>query len=1227
MAPPAADRNLLLGILALQMDFVSRDALIAAMHAWALDKAKPLGLILCERGALTEAERAPLEALVDRHLARHDHDPDKSLAALRPSPEIRAHLGSVPGSELLSALSPTPDGPPTVSVGASLPLPSDSRYQRLRPHAKGGLGEVWVAADRELEREVALKEIQEQHAAQADSRARFLLEARVTGGLEHPGIVPVYGLGHHADGRPYYAMRFVKGDSLRRAIEGFYQTNWQGKPGEKALAFRNLLGRFIDVCDAVEYAHSRGVLHRDLKPGNVMLGKYGETLVVDWGLAKVTGRADVEATEGGLTVSSGDSGLTQAGKALGTPAYMSPEQAAGRLDELGPRSDVYSLGATLYTLLTNQSPVPQGEMGEVLARVERGDFAPPRQVNKEVPRPLEAVCLKAMARDPAQRYDSPRALAVDLEHWLADEPVRAWREPLPVRARRWMKHNRVLVMACVSALLVGALSLGVATVLLSAKNEELRRANAGEATAFRQAQANFEMASQAVEDYLFNVAEDDRLKERDLSVLRKKLVASAATFYQKFIAARKEDPRLEFMLGRAYYNLGYLHSELSESDQAIEKLQQAQTILKGLSDADPDNADYRYYLGSAGLDLEMVYRFDQKRLDEAEKEWHKTMPLFEELARQHPTVKKYRSKESECVQRRANLLSLRGHNDQAEPFSRRAVALRRQILKDFPELEEKHLLSRSLGNLGYLLHNMNRQNEASDPYAEAIRINGEVVQAAPRTPRYRATTAWLQQELFWNLRDLGDPKAADQAIRKAVEVQRQLVAEYPGVPSYQGELVEDLRFLVERLTDTSKSYEAISLGRESVRLGEKLVADYSREPTFRRDLAEACYSLARALHREGEVAEGERFRRRSIELYKALCKEFPGVPMYWEGLGTGHAGLAFVLGRTNRFPEAKEEGFRALAVFEKLAKDYPSMADYPFRVAETCVNLASTLAVLGEANQEVLRKGIRAVEPLLQKGKNARYERIYVALKKQPSFSAPHPAGKVQFPSNEAASAPTSFRGKLTGEDPLDTFVPTQKSHHKVHLVVLRGGKHYQIDLTGEFDTFLRLESPAKKLLLFNDDVSPPDNLSSRLIYTPTTNAAYRVIVTSFKPGATGSYNLEVREAVPDGPPQVLKRKLTDQSKNVNGKYYQQHKVELQTGLAHVIRLQSPDFNTRMVLSNSALEKVLAKGIIITGTKQSSRIDFTPAQAGSYELFVTSAQADQTGSYTIRIQAYKPAAP
>src|SRR5579863_6126675 len=430
---PRADRNLLFGIIALQNDFITREALVAGFDAWVQEKSRTLPEILQSQGALPAEDREILERLVGKFIENHVGNAEKSLAVPSEASRVRPDREQLDAADLGTSLGHMgQDADSNPRLEATLPVAVASerslgRFRILRLHAKGGLGQVSVALDQELNREVALKEIQPRHADDQVNRERFVLEAEITGGLEHPGIVPVYGLDQTPDGRPFYAMRFVKGDSLKEAIDAFHRADNPNRKdsGARQLALRQLLGRFIDVCNAMEYAHSRGVLHRDLKPGNIMVGKYGETLVVDWGLAKSVGKKEIVSDEATLRPSSAlsSSGQTQPGSAIGTPAYMSPEQAAGKLEELGPASDVYSLGATLYHVLCGKPPFQKDDVGDILQRVQRGDFPKLRSVIAEVPAALEAICLKAMSLRSDDRYQTARALADDLERWLADEPV------------------------------------------------------------------------------------------------------------------------------------------------------------------------------------------------------------------------------------------------------------------------------------------------------------------------------------------------------------------------------------------------------------------------------------------------------------------------------------------------------------------------------------------------------------------------------------------------------------------------------------------------------------------------------------------------------------------------------------------------------------------------------------------------------------------------------------
>jgi lipopolysaccharide biosynthesis regulator YciM/tRNA A-37 threonylcarbamoyl transferase component Bud32 len=487
--------------------------------------------------------------------------------------QLREHL-VVADATIEQTASAGPGGPAT--TGAGLP---PLRYRPLQLHDKGNLGEVLRAQDEELHREVALKRIQAHHADNAESRRRFLREAEITGRLEHPGVVPVYGLGEDSDGRPAYAMRFIHGESLATAIKRFHAADQPGRDaGERRLALRQLLTGFVTVCKTMAYAHSRGILHRDLKPANIMLGKYGETLVVDWGLAKAFERdatAPFLEEESLQPMLAGGGGETQEGQMVGTPAFSSPEQAAGRWDIVGPASDIFSLGAVLYNLLTNRLAYAGPGVLEILGQVSQGEIIPPRQRQKDIPRPLEAICLKAMARQREDRYATALDLAADVEHWLADEPVEAYREPALVRAGRWLRQHRVLVAGLVAAAAVALVSLSVVVVVVAGKNGELHLANQREA-----ARAEGErLAKEEAEKRLVQIEKgtdllgsifanlDPNVEEKEGKplgeILGKRVEATAAQLQGESIGDTLTVAKLQNILGESLIGLG--HSPAAEA--------------------------------------------------------------------------------------------------------------------------------------------------------------------------------------------------------------------------------------------------------------------------------------------------------------------------------------------------------------------------------------------------------------------------------------------------------------------------------------------------------------------------------------------------------------------------------------------------------------------------------------------------------------------------------------
>ena len=300
-------------------------------------------------------------------------------------------------------------------------------------------------------------------------REAFDFEATVTSQLEHPNIVPVYVTGATPDGKPFYAMRLIPGRTLAAAIAEFHARGKGTEPAEQQSArYNELLAQFALTCKAIAYAHDRGVIHRDIKPANVMLGKFGEVVVLDWGLAARIDRDDRARSSGEQSIVMPTISVDEVPAAhrgiSGTPAYMSPEQHDGGR-HVGVASDVYGLGATLYHLLTGQPPF-DGDVAAIREKALAGEVHPPSRVKRGVSRAIESVCMKAMARDPVDRYETPLELARDVEHYLADLPVSSYREPLTRRIARWARRHRTLAQLATAALVLLLLTAGTAAVLL-----------------------------------------------------------------------------------------------------------------------------------------------------------------------------------------------------------------------------------------------------------------------------------------------------------------------------------------------------------------------------------------------------------------------------------------------------------------------------------------------------------------------------------------------------------------------------------------------------------------------------------------------------------------------------------------------------------------------------------------------------------------------------------------
>jgi serine/threonine-protein kinase len=859
---------------------------------------------------LRRGERPTLTEFADRHPELADQ-----IRELFPALVEMEQFGSDGGRETGPFL---PDGGRETPVARVL-----GDYRVVREIGRGGMGVVYEAVQESLGRHVALKVLPDRWRLATQQLERFIREAKAAAVLHHTNIVPVFGVGAHV-GVHYYAMQYIEGQGLdavlaevkrlRRGapepstsehqsggtlaasvaqglLTGHFQgpgppadpastavssraaTDGQGGPsplaspgvgaggadsassilGPTEASYHRSVARLgAQVAEALAHAHAHGILHRDIKPANLLMDTQGTAWVTDFGLAKAEGSDE----------------LTDPGDIVGTLRYMAPERFRGRSD---PRSDVYALGVTLYELLTTEPAFSASDRAGLVDQVVHHEPRRPRAIDPQLPRDLETIVLKAMAKEPDRRYPSAEELAEDLRRFLADRPIRARRVGVVERAWRWARRNPIAAALAGSLAAVFVLGLPLVTALWLRSSHLYRLSEERRADA----EASFAQARGAVDDYLTTVSEDTLLRSPlpGLQPLRRRLLEAALRYYQDFARRHADDPSVRADLAAAYARVGEITSEIASRDEAIAALGHAADLYEAL--ARPDRTG-RAYAAERGRCLARTGKLeaDRGRRDEAIARFRGAIKLLEPLAAEQAPAPRPRADLAFAHHYLALAALKSGFFEEAERHFRRAIELREALAGEHPEGPAYGTeLSVSLTNLGALQQRAGKTGEALVSIRRALVLQQDLVRRWPDDAQLRHQLSVTTRGSAFLLKSLGRREESEHLYRESLAIIDRVVAENPAVTDYRRVLATsyvDLgQFLIDR-DALAEGMECFSRAREQAEVVQRALADNTQNLIA---LASIHRGIGKALGKQGKPAAGLESLRRAVTIGESVARK------------------------------------------------------------------------------------------------------------------------------------------------------------------------------------------------------------------------------------------------------------------------------------------------------------------------------------------------------------------